>query len=732
MSAQSGFLNCFLKFIQGEKCEKLPEMRRGKPATTNFTISFKERNDILSASSKRLNEEKKAANVNPEKKARQRSRPRSSSARGASRSTRSKGSVSEVDSEPGVSEESGPLSKIEERLCSNDGDESSGDSKLEGTNVGDGEVPSEESDCQSNDSVGRSGKTLRSGDRSKKNVECSKEQGSLSNDASEAESATIENAESTTNEKADLVISESAVILNEGAGEVQEKEPESLECLPSTGKKKRGKKRKSDSDEDDTPRRQLSSRKAKQKPMISYAESGDEEILGLDDNSDSDDPVWVPDEKKGSSDEGSNFSWSKYEKLHLKAKKSGSQSRLRYKGDERGMKQCVSENVVNVKVSGSTKFSSDGNKGEGADAVNTAPGKPVSRTNGVEPDSKNVVAASSNTLVKTSSDAKTDISNPAPLTMPFQSGKFIALKTDLEEKEDPTIWRVDGKSLLQKYEPFRAESGNTCYRNVSTYSGWGPKSHFQYQEIPVKFIKLDRVETIVEIIKAELPINEDKLCEKIMIEYEKYSYAYEVFVQTLLSQALDSNFLSEIIAEKDDYFLNCVEEMDKVCEEKKTRLMAARQWPKNLTESLVTWPTLTLTQDEPPLRNQCSVCSERRDVSLMKMDGKPYKFSTLEHEAPSEESSKSEEFLVCSPCSEVLVLFHNIVHLKYHTYENGIKLVSEKNALDPDKHNTDILHDILADVERVKKEFQEICRMWAKAEIKSRKVKSVEEKKFIS
>lgn len=40
------------------------------------------------------------------------------------------------------------------------------------------------------------------------------------------------------------------------------------------------------------------------------------------------------------------------------------------------------------------------------------------------------------------------------------------IKADLNE-EFPALWRIDGKTLLQKYEPFKS-SGRTLYRNIST------------------------------------------------------------------------------------------------------------------------------------------------------------------------------------------------------------------------------------------------------------------------
>lgn len=48
----------------------------------------------------------------------------------------------------------------------------------------------------------------------------------------------------------------------------------------------------------------------------------------------------------------------------------------------------------------------------------------------------------------------------------FQSGDFIVSRHEVFQ-EWPPIWRVDGKSLLQKYEPFH-NNNKTIYRSIST------------------------------------------------------------------------------------------------------------------------------------------------------------------------------------------------------------------------------------------------------------------------
>lgn len=48
----------------------------------------------------------------------------------------------------------------------------------------------------------------------------------------------------------------------------------------------------------------------------------------------------------------------------------------------------------------------------------------------------------------------------------FKSGDFVVSRLEVFQ-EWPPIWRVDGKSFLQKFEPFH-NNGKTIYRSITT------------------------------------------------------------------------------------------------------------------------------------------------------------------------------------------------------------------------------------------------------------------------
>ncbi|KMQ86089.1 glutamine and serine-rich protein 1, partial [Lasius niger] len=80
---------------------------------------------------------------------------------------------------------------------------------------------------------------------------------------------------------------------------------------------------------------------------------------------------------------------------------------------------------------------------------------------------------------------------------PFEPGDFIMENSDLGEKYPPLLWRIDGKTILQKFEPFELD-GKTLYRSKATYAGFCTQNRHLCQRAPVKICQQSSSEVIVE------------------------------------------------------------------------------------------------------------------------------------------------------------------------------------------------------------------------------------------
>ncbi|KAI4463363.1 hypothetical protein MML48_4g00006404 [Holotrichia oblita] len=225
----------------------------------------------------------------------------------------------------------------------------------------------------------------------------------------------------------------------------------------------------------------------------------------------------------------------------------------------------------------------------------------------------------------------------------FKPGEFVVIKSELSE-EWPAIWRVDGKTLLQKYEPFE-QNGQTLYRNISTYTSWTPESKKQYMSVPVKYRSQSHLETIVEFLRNEMTIVDHAFLDKVMKENEVYQDNFEVYIQTLISQALDSNFLTEIFQEQDDYFLSNVQTIDEITRSKKQKLLTLLRWPHPVQIAVSTWPCFNIIRElsTPDFQNRnCAACQQSGVSVRVLMYGQPYNSTTLEGCQPDPQAANEK------------------------------------------------------------------------------------------
>ncbi|KAG8247084.1 hypothetical protein J6590_069141, partial [Homalodisca vitripennis] len=95
----------------------------------------------------------------------------------------------------------------------------------------------------------------------------------------------------------------------------------------------------------------------------------------------------------------------------------------------------------------------------------------------------------------------------------YASGAFLVLRTEAANV-DPPLWKIDGKSLLQKYCAFN-QNGKTLYKNTAEYSGWSKTNQSNYFPVSVIFKQQVKKEHIVEVDRIKwLEQNHNTRCVK--------------------------------------------------------------------------------------------------------------------------------------------------------------------------------------------------------------------------
>ncbi|KAK3909506.1 Glutamine and serine-rich protein 1 [Frankliniella fusca] len=295
---------------------------------------------------------------------------------------------------------------------------------------------------------------------------------------------------------------------------------------------------------------------------------------------------------------------------------------------------------------------------------------------------------------------------------PFKLGDFVVMKTDLIEKWPP-IWRVDGKTLLQKFEPFE-HKGAMLYRNISTYSGWSPQTSHIYKSAHVVFKVQNRSETVVEFVRDEMADDDDEALVEFVKETSKYQDNFEVYIQTLISQALDSNFLTEIFQEKDLYFLNNVKTVDDIVDDKRKRFLKVVNWRPELEASIATWPCFNIinevSEDDHKI---CAACDKPKVAARVLLYGQPYNSTTLEGCQPDPKLTSEKDFFTCRLCLKRIELYNKVAHQKYLMYIECSKRVNEKKQCPGSKDTTVILNELLADDSWLSQLFRSVRISWA-------------------
>ncbi|XP_059607630.1 uncharacterized protein LOC132255560 isoform X1 [Phlebotomus argentipes] len=341
----------------------------------------------------------------------------------------------------------------------------------------------------------------------------------------------------------------------------------------------------------------------------------------------------------------------------------------------------------------------------------------------------------------------------------FKVGQFIVNLQDEMTHEWPKLWRVDGKNLIEKYEPI-LKAGKIVYRNESVFAALLQDAYGSYRVVKVNPLHIptdfrgrqnsviewlrDGVDCVASVVKQEqfvqptshqqqsvirevappppplVDLGSEVLItpfDRLMQEKAVYQEHFEIYIQTLISQALDPNFLTEILQENDEYFLASVRAIDSLVDGLKTRLLTARPISRNFHAAVEMWPqyeVLQLGANYPP-QIACTSCLRAVASLHVRFSGQLYNVVTMT--AREMQDNLERDFTLCPQCSENLRIHHRMSHQKYRLFMSCTQKVQQLNVQDPTKTSTAILNELLANDAWLEELFKNVRQSWVELEL---------------
>ncbi|KAI1297136.1 Glutamine and serine-rich protein 1 [Halotydeus destructor] len=304
----------------------------------------------------------------------------------------------------------------------------------------------------------------------------------------------------------------------------------------------------------------------------------------------------------------------------------------------------------------------------------------------------------------------------------MRTGDFV-VSQDESKQEYPIIWRIEGKSLLQRFEPAQ-QDGVTIYNNSSSYSAWNPTVRQRYVGLDVRIISCSRTKIVVEKLgltkgnasvvtnleSVPEPETDDKCKEN--LTNSQLQGDFEVFIQTLISQALDPHFIIEIVNENDDYFLSHVQAIDEHCQRKKNRFFTKVKWDSSVVKCVESFPLYNIASQNNAKDLRCKLCHDNWSSHIFNFYGDYYDLTTLENRTEKPEV-KLTKYAACDNCKEKIILFSKLHHQKYNFYMTCKEKVEEIRRADESKESHVILEQCLQDYEWIQKLFEELETLWS-------------------
>lgn len=315
---------------------------------------------------------------------------------------------------------------------------------------------------------------------------------------------------------------------------------------------------------------------------------------------------------------------------------------------------------------------------------------------------------------------------------PLNNGDFVVLKTD-SGCENAPLWRYDCYGTMQKYNSLQSQAGNYLHKSANIFNGYIPSDRDKFDSVAVKYVHADSTTYTVKVIMNDKqaanihgnttaaqpvrPLAVENSATRVLVfkETSKMQEPFEVYIQALISHCLDPNFLDEVIADKDTFFLDNIEKIEVLTKSKIDRALQDAKWPQRFMQALSLWPKLMQTEVGSK-NSKCGACDAKYTSIELKLSGKPYKQENLKEEENGVLAGANGEFLICSKCKVLVGIFHQLYHYKHILFLTCRDMINERKKEDPSMESATILTELLANTKWLEEQFQEVQERWADAE----------------
>lgn len=276
----------------------------------------------------------------------------------------------------------------------------------------------------------------------------------------------------------------------------------------------------------------------------------------------------------------------------------------------------------------------------------------------------------------------------------YQRGDFVIERKDRYNYESFPVWKIEAGKLLQKYEPVVNDTA-VLHKSVSIYSSWSGDVRTNFKAVLVELITTTgRKCEIVKVLDSFLPKPPDD-----SLEQDSLMELFNLYVQVLLSQAIDPTFFATIEQGQESYYLGPLEQIDNLLIEAEQAILSLISWNEKFKLAMDQRPFYKVTEPHNEMQLSQGCCEATTDASIVaiknvKFFGPLYDRKSLEVTSEGK-TLTSQEFAISQVAAKHLVTYHGLHHFKFLLFKKCQEEVQFIKYTERGKAENEILEDCM-------------------------------------